>query len=273
MTNTNEAIISSIQKIIGVSKPVTNSGSLALVNGYVTGVDNADIGTIDMVSRDGSIVVRGASLSAMYTSSRGFLVKPTINSDVVVLLLDEGQAYVVSFSHVDEMLLESDVKTYIGSSGYKPQNDTTDYDEVEATGYATCTQYTPEEISQISKYNDSFSKITSTYKAIKHQVGDKTFTEISETSVKLTSNSTFFEVKDGKIVATGSQIILGDENGKLEKAVLGDTLNQVLSAFIDAVASITTVTSLGTQPIMNMAQVQALKSQLPQILSQVNKLQ
>jgi len=61
------------------------------------------------------------------------------------------------------------------------------------------------------------------------------------------------------------KFILGLEN---EAMVLGNILQTFLDTFIDEVAAITTATMIGTQPIINAAQVTALKQQTVNILSQ-----
>lgn len=68
-----------------------------------------------------------------------------------------------------------------------------------------------------------------------------------------------------KLIA--KKISLGE--GK-EPLVLGDTLAKLLKDFIAEVGKITTTTSIGVQPIMNKAQIEALSEKVDPILSKLS---
>lgn len=72
-------------------------------------------------------------------------------------------------------------------------------------------------------------------------------------------------------IDSNSKITLGKEN--IEHATLGDTLKEFLDDFIDEVSKITTMTSMGVQPILNKAQIKAFKDRTEDILSQLNYLE
>ena len=60
------------------------------------------------------------------------------------------------------------------------------------------------------------------------------------------------------------KVILGRGDSPM---ILGDLLKSLLDDFIDATSQITTLTAIGTQPIINIAQVEALKERTQVILS------
>jgi hypothetical protein len=79
-----------------------------------------------------------------------------------------------------------------------------------------------------------------------------------------------------RIEATLNNITIDSEtiqhsDGK-EPMVLGDTLEALLEDFITAVSNITVTTSLGVSPIINKAQVEALKQRVEAIKSKISKL-
>lgn len=97
--------------------------------------------------------------------------------------------------------------------------------------------------------------------------------EENKTAIKYVKNEGFsftdeygntFTTKDKEIKFNTDKFILKSDK---EAMVLGNTLSKLLGEFIDAVAAITTTTMLGAQPIINIAQVTALKSKVDTILS------
>lgn len=271
MIGTNETIKDCLRKIIQVD-PVLSSSGTKIINGYVSSVGTEGEGTVDVMSRDGQTFVRGVSVSAINANKKGAILMPTINSEVAVALVDGGvEAYLISFSHVSTARIESDLESFIGSTGVEEQNDETDYDEVKDTGYSSGTKYTPEDIESIVKYKDKASKITVTYQKIENAVGEKSKTTQTEEEIKQDMNGTYTSLKDGVYIVKSNKIKMGGEDAT-ENGVLGLKLQTVLNAFIDEVSRIMTVTALGTMPIINIAQVSALKSQVSTILSQVNFL-
>lgn len=98
-------------------------------------------------------------------------------------------------------------------------------------------------------------------------------TSDKQTLIKYTKNEGFsfldeygntFTTKDKEIKFNTEKFILKSDK---EPMVLGQTLSDLLGEFIDAVAAITTTTMLGAQPIINIAQVKALKTKVDKILS------
>jgi len=77
-------------------------------------------------------------------------------------------------------------------------------------------------------------------------------------------------VENGKVSILSEEVI---HNEGSEPMVLGDTLADFLTDFVDEVSRITTATAIGTQPILNIAQVIALKQKINSIKSGKSKLE
>ncbi|MCP4482082.1 MAG: hypothetical protein GY817_04685 [bacterium] len=67
---------------------------------------------------------------------------------------------------------------------------------------------------------------------------------------------------DGLEIKFGDMIVKLYENGKVEIKNNGIELISLLTDFMTAVSNITVATSIGTQPIINKAEVEALKAQI-----------
>lgn len=77
-------------------------------------------------------------------------------------------------------------------------------------------------------------------------------------------------IENGKVTTLSEEII---HNSGDEPMVLGDTLADFLTDFVDEVSRITTLTTIGTQPIINIAQITALKQKIEAIKSKKSKLE
>lgn len=80
-----------------------------------------------------------------------------------------------------------------------------------------------------------------------------------------------FIIGEKKISIVGSNSVVAG-NGE-EVAILGKVTKSFLDDFISAVSSITVATSLGTMPILNKVQVEALKRRTSELLSEYFKIQ
>ncbi|MGL5692199.1 MAG: hypothetical protein ACRDD8_15470 [Bacteroidales bacterium] len=267
MENANQSIINSITSIINLRKPIKLE-DVGVFQGYVFGYNKEHPDTIDVVSMDNSIIIQGVSLSAVIGNKKGIFYKPSIKSEVTVLLVGGVDGYVIAYSHLDNHEIVSSVGSFIGVQGLKDPVGDQDYDERESSGKEAGTNYKEDLILSEVKQGSSSSKISIHFNSIANQVGDNVSTTISESSVenKVGSSSTLLQESLYKVGSP--RIELG--SNATENAVLGIKLQAALNAFVDSVASITTTTSLGPMPIMNIAQVQALKTQIAQILSNTN---
>lgn len=269
MISRDEAIKNCIRKIVKSDSSVVYDGA-RIVNGYVQAIDAVAPNTVDVVGIENELIIRGVSLSALDSSLKGVISVPTINSEVAVLLNSSAaQAYVVAFTHLSKHRIETDVEAYMGATGVEEQDDDTDYDETQETGYKSFVRAIPEQVDMISEYNENSSKITVTYQKVTSQSGDDSKVEIDNTSVKTTVGSSEEIVESNKITINSTKIVLGDES-TAQKILKGEDTKQLLDSFITAVSSIMVTTLAGPMPILNKIQVEALKVQLTPLLSLKN---
>lgn len=268
MTSANETIKRCIRQIIEAGGGGTQSFNEGgrLINGFVTAV-NKEEGTIDMVGFENEFIVQGATLSSVIGNSRGDISYPELNSDISVIISNDGsQAYVIAFTHLTEKHIEANDYVFVGVTEKGEGGD--DYDERPDTGKKSNQEYTPDQIKAIVEYQNKSSKITQTYQKIKTEVGQNVSQEISEEKIEnnVGDANTILESQKFSVLAT--KIVFGNE-ANAENAVLGLKLQALLQAFIQATGMITTTTLIGAMPILNKAQVDALQAQIPGIVSKV----
>lgn len=136
-------------------------GTARMIHGYVAKIHNdpADKeweeygGTIDVrefpdeTAASEPVTHKGVLLSGLKDNSGGFLIIPTLFSDVTIVTdAATRYAYVLNYSHADIIQLQAHTETSIGVTETEKldpgDNDSPDYDELEPTGNATSTQYT-----------------------------------------------------------------------------------------------------------------------------------
>ena len=278
--NSNEVIKKAIQKIVqaGAIKDFeVLTGFVSKI--YQVGEDN--YGTIDFISMDGSIIIPGVSIASLDGNRRGKILLPAEDSDVTIAIIGGSDAYVLHFSHLDTAIFDVDKSIKVGATGVEDTDVDTDYDEVAETGLKTETEHTPSAITtkadDVSGSNDKHNTLVDSAEQSEKIIEDlqaSKSTKVTQTSTthKIESDSSSIETKEQEVVVTSPKITLSN-GGNVEKAVLGETLKTVLDAFIDQVAQILTTTVMGPQPILNAAAVTALKSQVNNILSDVNLIE
>ena len=136
-------------------------GTARMIHGYVAKVhdDPADSefkeygGTVDVdeypdeTASTEPIIHKGVLLSAAANNEGGFLIVPTLFSDVTIFMdAATKYAYVVNFSHANIINLTAHTETTIGVTETEvldPDSDSPpDYDKLEPTGNETATKYT-----------------------------------------------------------------------------------------------------------------------------------
>lgn len=273
----NEDIKSAIRKIVDAA----SAAKVEFVDCYVKHVPQIGeegYGTVDVVTTVGKAEITGVSLSAIDTNARGEVRLPTELSEITIAEVNGGKYFAVAYSHLDSHIIDANKSVKIGVVGFDEADDDTDYDEVDPTGLSTDTEYTPESIvsKAIDKSgsNDKSNIETKSADANTSTVSDassgksSTVTQTPE-SVKLEAGGGSIEQTETETKVKASKVTLSN-GGPTQNAVLGQSLKTVMNAFIDQVASITTTTAIGPQPIINLAMVQALKGQVDSILSSVN---
>lgn len=256
-------------------------GTARMIHGYVSKVhdDPSDeewedyAGTIDVrefpdeTAATEPITHKGVLLAGLKDNSGGFLIIPTLFSDVTIVTdAATRYAYVLNYSHADVIQLQTHSQTSIGVTETEEldseSNESPDYDCLEPTGNATSTKYTAEQIlTTAANKNGKQAALTVTAESISQKV-DKAIMQQTAEKIVQDVNGTTFTVADKKVT-------LGDEKAT-EPLVLGNQLAQLMLDFLTECSKITTPTLMGTMPAINVPNFAALTSKIQQFLSQTS---
>lgn len=253
-------------------------GTARMIHGYVAKIHNdpADkeweeyAGTIDVrefpdeTAATEPVTHKGVLLAGLKDNSGGFLIIPTLFSDVTIVTdAATRYAYVLNYSHADIIQLQAHTETSIGVTQTEEldsgDNDSPDYDELEPTGNATSTRYTAGQVVTTAK-NDKGKEasVTVTPESIGQKV-DKAELNQSGDRLEAKVGSTAVTVSDGKVT-------LGDGQAT-EPLVLGNELAQLMLDFLTECSKITTPTLMGTMPAVNVPNFSALTAKIQKFLS------
>lgn len=249
-------------------------GTARLIHGYVAKInDDSDdeyCGTIDVgefpdeSASTEPIIHRGVLLAGVKDNSGGFLIIPTLFSDVTIIS-DAGTkySYVVNFSHADFVQLHSHVETVVGVVETEEldteSNDSPDYDELEPTGNQATTKYTAGQIhTSVKTKKGKEATVTIDAENIAQKV-DKS--EVNQTKDKIEQ-----KVNSTSVVVADKKVTIGDENAT-EPLVLGNELAQLMLEFITECSKIMTPTLMGTMPAINCPNFPSLASKIQKFLS------
>lgn len=244
----------------------------------------------------------GVWLSALESNPNGYLIVPKLYSEVVIakdpVTLTE---YVVMYSHVDIIQLESSEKVTVGVVEREELNlnddSSPDVDELEATGVYGKTTYTKDEVKTEVVDEDAglSGRTTHSKEEVKTEVVDDGG---KSTTLDMKSNSFDIEVSDGdestmhmdkskielergkskttlkdsentmengneKVKVTNSVVYVGSDSNT-SHAVLGEELADILIDVLDYCSQIKTTTMLGPQPVLPPTIIQfiALKTKI-----------
>lgn len=256
-------------------------GTARMIHGYVSKVhdDPSDeewedyAGTIDVrefpdeTAATEPITHKGVLLAGLKDNSGGFLIIPTLFSDVTIVTdAATRYAYVLNYSHAEAIQLQAHSQTSLGVTETEEldseSNDSPDYDCLEPTGNATSTKYTAEQIlTTAANKNGKQAALTVTAESISQKV-DKAIMQQTAEKIVQDVNGTTFTVADKKVT-------LGDEKAT-EPLVLGNQLAQLMLDFLTECSKITTPTLMGTMPAINVPNFAALTSKIQQFLSQTS---
>lgn len=242
--------------------------NLQIVHGFVAKYNKPqnedELGTIDVISMDGTIRLSDIPLSSVPGLSKGQMFVPGLKSDITLLwAVGTGDASILSFSHLDNINTIATEKVTIGVTG-EISNPDADYNELENSGEKTDTIYEPTKIiSQASNKTDSATLIIESDK-ITTETG-KAKIELNKEQIKQTLGPSSETITEKSITLDGKQIILG--NGATDPAVLGNQLVTLMMKFMTECSKITTPTMLGTMPIINMANFLSFLSECNSVLS------
>ena len=256
-------------------------GTARMIHGYVAKVhdDPADSefkeygGTVDVgeypdeTASTEPIIHKGVLLSAATNNEGGFLIVPTLFSDVTIFMdAATKYAYIVNFSHVNIINLTAHTETTIGvteTEELDPDSDSSpDYDELEPTGNETSTKYTATTVTTTVK-NDKDKEATVVMDA-------ETITQtVDKSEVKQTVDKVVQKVNSTTIALADNKVTLGDENAT-EPLVLGNELAQLMLDFMTECSKIMTPTLMGTMTPVNFPNFISLSSKIQKFLSKTS---
>lgn len=248
-------------------------GTARLIHGYVAKINNEEdeyLGTIDVgefpdeTASSEPIIHKGVLLSGLQDNSGGFLIVPTLFSDVTIVTdAATKYAYVVNFSHADFIQVLSHTESVMGVAETEEldaeSNDSPDYDRLEKTGNESSTRYTAEAIQTLVKNkDDKQAEITVTPESIAQKVDKSQF---NQTTDKLEQH-----VNGTSVVVADKKVTIGSEDAS-EPLVLGNELAQLMLDFITECSKIMTPTLMGTMPAINAPNFPSLASRIQKFLS------
>ena len=291
--NSQQVIAEAIRKIalgrsmerISMSPSGTSGiGTARMIHGYVAKVhDNPGdseykeyAGTIDVgefpdeTTSSEPVIHKGVLLAGLKDNSGGFLIIPTLFSDVTIVTdAATKYAYVLNYSHARVIQLCSHDETIIGVTETEEldaeNNDSPDYDELEKTGNESSTKYTAEKITATVKNKDGKEAVQTLEPEIISQKVDKSGMTQTTDKIQQKVGSTTVTLADKKVT-------LGNENAT-EPLVLGNQLAQLMLEFITECSKITTPTLMGTMPAINVPNFASLTSKIQNFLSKTSYTQ
>lgn len=256
-------------------------GTARLVHGYVAKIhsDPADEefeeygGTVDVgeypdeTASCEPVIHKGVLPAAAQNNEGGFLIIPTLFSDVTICMdAATHYAYLVNYSHAETIRFLAHTEASIGvteTEELDTESDSSpDYDELEPTGNESSTHYTKESAITTVRNRDG-KEASSTVKAeeITHVV--------DKSEVKQTADKVVQSVNGTTISLTDKKVTLGDENAT-EPLVLGNELAQLMLDFLTECSKITTPTLMGTMPAINIPNFTSLTSRIQKFLSKTS---
>lgn len=256
-------------------------GTARMIHGYVAKVhsDPSDAefeeyaGTVDVgeypdeTASPEPIIHKGILFSAAASAEGGFLIVPTLFSDVTIFMdAATRHAYIVNCSHAAVIRLSAHNEASIGvtqTEEIDPEDDATpDYDALKPTGNATSTVYTAQAIVSTVK-NDENKQAS-----LRIEAGGITQT-VDKATVSQTAEKIVQKVNDTTVVVADNKVTLGDEQAT-EPLVLGNELAQLMLDFLTECSKITTPTLMGTMPAVNISNFASLTSRIQKFLSKTS---
>lgn len=253
-------------------------GTARMIHGYVAKIHNdpADDefnlygGTIDVGEfpdespSTGKIIHKGVLLSGVKDNSGGFLIIPTLFSDVTIVSdAATKYMYVLNFSHADIVQINAHDEVIVGVSEREDfdaeDNNSPDYDELKKTGNETFTRYLAGLIETIARNKNGKELIIKITPEEFNQTINNTVFSQSADKIQHRMQETVITVADKKIT-------IGAEDAT-EPLVLGNELASLMIDFITECSKIMTPTLMGTMPAVNAPNFPSLLSKIQKFLS------
>lgn len=271
----------SMERIEMAPGGMSGIGTARMIHGYVAKIHDdpsdgefaAYGGTIDVgeypdeTASAEPVIHKGVLLAAAASSEGGFLLIPTLFSDVTIFMDSATRhAYVVNFSHVDIIRLNAHTETTVGvteTEELDPDSESSpDYDELEPTGNATSTHYTATSVTTAVR-NDKDKEATMVIDA------ESITQTVDKSEVKQTTDKIVQKVNSTTIAVADNKVTLGDEQAT-EPLVLGNELAQLMLDFLTECSKIMTPTLMGTMQPLNFPNFISLTSRIQKFLSKTS---
>lgn len=287
MSNRNNDLIKkAIQRIalqghINQSTGVWNDS--VRVTGYVAKIhdDESDelFGTVDVQEYNTQSFVQeendvqlgyheGVYLSALQNNKEGYLIIPKLYSEVTIAMDPESRKeYVVMFSHVDLIQLDSHDMISVGvreREEFDDDEDGDDVDQLPLTGIETNTTYTKDSIitsviadkdgkNTVTQVMDGDGMVTTIGddKSIQTMTQDEIVLEHDKAKMTLDNSQAKLEMGQSSVTVKDGTTYVGSENG-VDDAVLGQQLASILSELVGYLGQMMTPTMMGPQPPANV---------------------
>lgn len=253
-------------------------GTARMIHGYVAKIhgDPADAefeqygGTIDVgeypdeTASTEHIIHKGVLLSGAKDNSGGFLIIPTLFSDVTIVSdAATRYMYVLNFSHADVIQLQAHNEVALGvteTEELDPESsDTPDYDQLEPTGNQTKTTYT-------STYIDTVAGDKNGKQVTVHLDPENIRQVVDKAEINIKADKIDTKVGGQTLTVTGQKITVGAEDAT-EPLVLGNELAQLMLEFLTECTKIVTPTLMGTMPAVNAPNFAPLMQKIQNFLS------
>lgn len=260
---------------------ISGIGTARMIHGYVAKVHSdpndeefkdyggtVDVGEYpDETASSEPVIHKGVLLAAAKNNEGGFLIVPTLLSDVTIFMdAATRYAYLVNYSHADVIQLRAHTEASVGvweTEELDTESDSSpDYNELEPTGNESSTRYTAEDAVTTVR-NEKGKEATVAVKA------EEITQQVDESEVRQTTDKIVQKVQDTTLTVTGQKVTLGDENAT-EPLVLGNELAQLMLDFLTECSKITTPTLMGTMPAVNFPNFTTLTSKIQKFLSKTS---
>lgn len=287
MSNRNNDLIKKAIQRIALQGHVDPSSGVwhdsARITGYVAKIhdDESDelFGTVDVQEYNTRSFVQekndvkfgyheGVYLSALQNNKEGYLIIPKLYSEVTIALDPESRKeYVVMFSHVDLIQLDSHEQIRIGvreREEFDNDEDGDDIDELKLTGVSTNIELDKDSITTtVVADKDAKNTVTQIMDAdgLKQTIGEdkssQTMTQkeiiLEHDKANMTLDDSQAKIEMGKsaVIAEDGTVYVGSKSGT-DDAVLGQQLASILSELVGYLGQMMTPTMMGPQSPANV---------------------
>lgn len=232
----------------------------------------------------------GVFISSIQKNKEGYLIIPKLYSEVTIAMDPESRTeYVVMFSHVDLIQLDSHEKVTVGvreREEFDDDEEGDDINDLKMTGIDATTEFTKDLVKTVVHTQKDKAEAAATQiigkdpddgLEIKHDVGGKSTQTITtddivlehdKASMTLDNSQAKLEMGKSSVTVEDGTTYVGSKSN-VDDAVLGQQLASILSELVGYLGQEMTPTMIGPQPPANvLASFISLKTKIQQFASQ-----